>query len=302
MEPETRALTIQEKAAAIDLANPKDVAFVMAESKLFKDIESFSQALVKIEAGRELGLGAFASMQAFDIVEGKLRVASAQLASWTKAHPLRNYKVREAKPTGCSIEWFERDTPEGEWESVGFSEWTEEDRDRAGTKLKTSRGYPTVWAKFPTAMMFNRALSNGVAMYAPDVVPSGNRVYTPGDDFGPRDIGYHERTGEPMEPVPPDDTGPLETCAPCTECENYVGHCPACHRDGDPKPKRTPPMATKDQKTLIMTRCRECGIDDDKRHEGMKARYGVESIHDLTKEQAGDFIEWLAVLKAKKEG
>ena len=203
MTPE-QPIAVRE-AATLDLAAPSDIAKVMVASKFFKDVTSLSQAIVKVMAGRELGLGAFASMKAFDIVEGSLRVGSGQWASWVKAHPCRTYKVREATPQCCRIEWFERETPESEWESTGFSEWNEADRDRAGTKLKTKNGRPSVWAKYPTAMMFNRALSNGAAMYAPDVVPSGNRVYGPGDDFGPSDAGYHERTGEPMEPVPPDD-------------------------------------------------------------------------------------------------
>lgn len=285
---ETKALTIQEKAAAIDLANPKDVAFVMAESKLFKDIASFSQALVKIEAGRELGLGAFASMKAFDIVEGSLRVGSGQLASWVKAHPCRNYRVREATPQGCRIEWFERDTPESEWESTGFSTWTEEDRERAGLKLKTKNGYPSVWAKFPTAMNFNRALSNGCAMYAPDVIPTGNRVYTPGDDFGPADAGYHARTGEPMEPVPPDDASAGEACADIAA-------------EVMPSTKRKPPGVTEAQRIKIMTMCREREVSDIARHNRMVELYKVQSIHDLTREQAGDLIEKIAIIPPTKK-
>jgi len=263
---EERALTLAEKMKALDLRDPKHIAWVMTTSGLFADVKDMTQALVKVQAGRELGLGAFASMQAFDIVEGKLRIGSGQLASWVKASEKYDYRVREHTAQCCRIEWLQR-ADDGTWESLGFSSWDEEDRDRAGTALKTSRGNATVWAKFPKAMMFNRAMSNGVATYCPDVVPTGNRVYTEGDDFGPMDAGYHER----MEI----DLGPAEVVEP-------------------EKPKNP---ATDEQKTKIMVMCRKCGVDDDRRHARMKELFGVESIHDLTKQQASEMIEKLAILE-----
>ena len=258
----------EDQCAALDMANPSDIAKVMVASGFFKDIRSFSQAIVKVQAGRELGLGAFASMEAFDVIEGKLRVSSGQLAAWAKAHPLRDYRIRESTSKLCRIEWFQRDTVDKEWESIGVSEWTIEDAERAGLAKKDN------WKSYPAAMMFNRCLSNGVAMFIPDVVPTCNRVYGPADDFGPSDLGYEERTGQTMEPAPPIDVPPEE-----------VSSSP-----------RVPKMSTAPQRQKIAILCRERGISDEDRHDRTERLFGVKSTKDLTFEQAHTLIERVAVI------
>ena len=68
------------------------------------------------------------------------------------------------------------------------------------------------------------------------------------------------------------------------------------------EPRPPTPMSTKAQRDKIMTMCRERGISDADRHSGMALRYKVESVHDLTQEQAGDMIERLAqIVPQKKE-
>jgi len=271
----------QNQMAALDLTRTEDVAKIMVASGLFPNVTTFSKAAVKVMAGRELGLGAFASMQAFDIVEGKLRIGSGQLASWVKASTKYDYRIRVSEPTECRIEWLQREDG-GEWDSLGFSSWTDADRERAGLSLKTKSGAASVWGKFPTAMMFNRAMSNGVAMFCPDVVPTGNRVYTEGDHFGPADLGYAERTGQATEvEIEVDDDEPMPQ-----DGEDYF-------------PQPEPPkrgMSTPAQHRKIMTMCRERGVDDTLRHARMKSVYGVESVKDLTKNDAGDMIERLAMV------
>ena len=276
MAVEERALTLAEKMKELDLNNPKHVAWVMATSGLFNDVKDMTQALVKVQAGRELGLGAFASMQAFDIVEGSLRIGSGQLASWVKASEKYDYRVREHTAQGCRIEWLQREV-DGEFDSIGFSDWTEEDRDRAGILLRTKNGYPTVWSKYPKAMMFARAISNGVATYCADVVPTGSRVYTEGDYFGPRDEGYEERTGQPVYEDPPQISEP------------------------EPAPKRTAKMISDGQRKKIMALCRERGVTHEYRHERMKTLWNADSVNDLTYEQAHTMIEMLAVLPVGNE-
>jgi len=122
-----------------------------------------------------------------------------------KSHPDYDYRVRESTATCCRIEWLQR--VDGKWESIGESSWDDEDRERAGLPLKYRNGNPSVWGKYPKAMMFNRAMSNGVAMFVPCVIPTGNRVYTEGDHFGPRDDGYAARVGkdDPVVDVTPED-------------------------------------------------------------------------------------------------
>jgi hypothetical protein len=258
---EMNNLPARRTLADLDMSRPQDLAVIFVKSGLFHDIEDAPAALVKIAAGRELGLGAFTAMQSFDIVEGKLRITSAQLAAWVKASEKYDYRVVESGPAGCQIEWLER--IDGKRESIGISSWTDEDRERAGLKLETRKKKPSTWAKYPTAMMFNRALSNGVAMFCPDVVPTGARVYTEGDDFGPADDGYEARVGaDPLEPEV---------------------------------------LITDDQRTKIMATCRELGIDDDSRHKAMEHHYGVRSVSLLTLTQASDLLARLANVRAEKE-
>ena len=275
MAPEQAVAKREDQCAALDLANPSDIAKVMVASGFFKDVRSFSQAIVKVQAGRELGLGAFAAMEAFDVIEGKLRVSSGQLAAWTKAHPLRDYRIRESSSKLCRIEWFQRDTIDSEWESIGISEWNEEDAKRAGLNSPA-------WKKYPAAMMFNRCVSNGVAMFVPDIVPTCNRVYTEGDYFGPADAGYEERTGQTMEPVPPDEPGTWD--CPKTD-EVYV------EQSSSPRVEK---MSTKAQRQKIAIMCRERGIDDEDRHARTKRLFGVESLKELEFTQAHTLIEKLA--------
>lgn len=184
----------------LDLATPADMAGVMVQSGYFTDARSMSQAIVKIKAGRDLGLSSFASMNGIDVVEGHLRLRSSLLATLVKQSPKYTYRVREWTAEGCCIEFFELNTI-GDKESLGFGEFTEADRERGGLSLKTKKGYPSVWGKYPKAMFFARAMSNGVAAHCPDVT-GGTRVYTEGDDFG-------NGTGFELPPVDPTRTDAL---------------------------------------------------------------------------------------------
>jgi hypothetical protein len=133
-----------------------------AESGMFPDIKSAAQAIVKIQAGAELGIGPFQSMSGIHIISGNPTIGAGVMASMVKASGKYNYKVTEQTEKICSIEFFEGK------DLIGTSTFTIEDAKKAGTKNLD---------KFPRNMLFARAMSNGVKWYTPDVF--AGPVYVP---------------------------------------------------------------------------------------------------------------------------
>lgn len=187
----------------LDMANPADIAGVMFNSRMFKGVNDMTSAMVKVVAGRELGIGAFAAMTNIDIVKGQARLRSNLLATMVKQHPKYDYRVREWDAEQCRIEFFEVGpcvanvgddgkttlrTPARE--TIGYGEWTIVEAKLAGIHQKDG-----AWGKYPKAMLFARAMSNGVRAHCPDVT-AGIAAYTEGDDFGPMRSVPQERASE----------------------------------------------------------------------------------------------------------
>ena len=140
---------------------------VFARSGYFTDAKDASQAIVKIIAGSEIGIGAMASMTGFHIVNGKPVLAANLIASLIKNKKSGyNYRVLEMDDTVCEIEFFENGEP------IGKSKFSMDDARTAGITGKD------VWKKFPKNMLFARAISNGAKWFCPDVF-NGSMVYTP---------------------------------------------------------------------------------------------------------------------------
>lgn len=135
---------------------------LFAESGMFQDIKSVAQAVVKIQAGQEIGIPPFASMTGIHIIAGKPCVGAGLIASRVKASGKYDYKVLEQSDKLCSIEFFQNG------ESIGVSTFTYEDGKKAGTKNLD---------KFPRNMLFARSMSNGVKWFCPDVFNTS--VYVP---------------------------------------------------------------------------------------------------------------------------
>lgn len=133
-----------------------------AESGMFPDIKSAAQAIVKIQAGQELGIGPFASMSGIHIIQGKPTIGAGIMASCVKGSGKYDYRVVESTETICSIDYFQGK------EKIGNSTFTLADAKKAGTKNLD---------KFPKNMLFARAMSNGVKWYTPDVF--SGPVYVP---------------------------------------------------------------------------------------------------------------------------
>lgn len=137
------------------------MADVFLESGMFKDVKSQAQAIVKIQAGQELGLEPFAAMQGIDIIQGKAVPNSGLQANLIKGSGKYNYKVIKHDDSCCTLEFYER--WDSAWEVVGLSTYTLEEAKKAGIGMKDN------WRKHPKNMLFARALSNGCKWFCADV-------------------------------------------------------------------------------------------------------------------------------------
>ncbi len=161
------------------IQNPLTVAEHFAKSGLFEDAKDMSKALVKILAGRELGLPDMASMTGIHIIKGKPVLGANLIASLIKSSIRFDYKVIEMNDKVCSIDFYERAPGlllSSDWQKVGNSTFTVEDAQKAGTQNMS---------KFPKNMLFARAISNGAKWFCPSVF-NGQTVYTEGELAAPQ--------------------------------------------------------------------------------------------------------------------
>lgn len=135
---------------------------VLQRSGYFKDVRDQAQAVTKILFGRELGISPINSMSSIHIIEGKPTLSSNLLAALIKRSGKYDYRVREWDDTKCVLMF--RQKVDDVWEDVGESSFTMDDAKRAGV-IRDGGG----WKKYPKAMLFARALSQGERTYCPDV-------------------------------------------------------------------------------------------------------------------------------------
>jgi hypothetical protein len=138
------------------------IAKVLFASRLFPDITSVEQAFVKILAGSEIGLPAFASLNAFHIVKGKVMMHYSTIAGRVRAAGY-DYRLIEDTDAAQEIEFLGRDR-----KPIGRSRITFEEAKRRGTQNMD---------KFPRTMMFARAMSDGQRRFVPEAF-NGNIVYS----------------------------------------------------------------------------------------------------------------------------
>jgi hypothetical protein len=180
-----------------NLAELENVAEIFAKSGLFTDARQMAQAFVKIMAGRELGFGAFASMNGINIIQGKPAMGANLIAAAIKRHPSPRYDYRVITLTNdeCVLDFYQDGV------KVGESSFTK--ADAAVAKLASKDN----WSKNPRNMLFARAISNGARWYCPDVF--GGPVYTPDemgaemDDDGEVIPGEYEETPALIAPPSP---------------------------------------------------------------------------------------------------
>lgn len=168
--PEPNIADIPMDLKSLNLAQIKVIGQTMAQSGMFSDIQSASQAIVKILAGQEIGVAPFQAMTNIHIIKGKATMGANLMAARVKGSGRYDYRVRKQDSDTCEIEFFERSLSDPtKWDSIGVSSFTMADARKAGTQNLE---------KFGRNMLFARAMSNGTRWYCPDVF-NGNLVYTP---------------------------------------------------------------------------------------------------------------------------
>ncbi len=168
----------------------QSMAKSMVDSGFFSDTKQVAQAMVKIQAGRELGLPPFASMSGIHIVQSKPVLGANLIATLVKNSGRYDYRIKTLDNRACVLEWYENGKPVGE---AGF---TMDEANAAGLTNK-----PT-WKSYASDMLFARAISRGARRFAPGIF-GGAPVYTP-DELGvDTDEDGHVIQGEVVNVTPP---------------------------------------------------------------------------------------------------
>jgi hypothetical protein len=155
-----------------ELSDTMSLGDIFVKSGMFPDIKAQAQAVVKILAGRELGLSPLESMTNIYIVNGKVALQAKVIAALIKKSGKYDYQIEKQDNEECTIAFFQKD---GTLKEIGKSTFTIKDAAKAGIINKDS------WKNYPKNMLFARALSNGARFYCPDVYSA----YTPEElDFG----------------------------------------------------------------------------------------------------------------------
>jgi hypothetical protein len=135
-------------------------------SGYFTDVKSEAQAIAKVMAGRELGLPAFASMAGIHIIQGKPALGSNVIATLIDNNPRYDYKIKKHDSKECIIDFYRNGVLHG------TSSFTMEEAQTAGLTNNPS------WKKFPSDMLFARAITRGARRFAPGIF-GGSPIYTP---------------------------------------------------------------------------------------------------------------------------
>lgn len=158
----------------LPLAEISQWADVFVKSGMFRDAKSVAQAIVKIQAGQELGLPPFAAMRGFDVVEGKPAPNAGLTAALIKRSGRYDYRVLRSDAEACVIEWYDNGRV------IGSSEYSIAEAKAAGLASRP------VWCSYASDMLFARALTRGCRRYCADLFLGS--VYTP-EELGADDAG-----------------------------------------------------------------------------------------------------------------
>jgi hypothetical protein len=144
------------------------LALELAKSGMFTDrgdsIEvTKAKILTRIMFGQLLGLAPMAALTAVNVIKGKPTLSAGAVAAAVMRSGVVAYVVLEHTDKACRIEWTRKGKRQGE------TVWSIEDAKRAGLSGDN-------WRKYPRAMLFARAITEGARTYCPDVF--GGPIYT----------------------------------------------------------------------------------------------------------------------------
>ena len=136
----------------------RELGEVAHKSGYFSDAQGAAQAMMKIQAGSELGLLPVQSLTLINVIKGRITMSAALMAGLLKR---AGYKLRVSwskDPVGCTIT-----VKDSTGEELGESSFDLDDAKRAGLQGGN-------WNKYIRNMCYARAVSNAARWYAPEVI------------------------------------------------------------------------------------------------------------------------------------
>lgn len=158
MDQQSQALIVKEST---NIEQLEFYAKHFAQSGYFRDAKDLSKAVVKIQAGRELGIPPVAAMRGIDVFDGQISLRGHLMAGIIKASGRYRYKILESTALICRISFSER--VDGKWEELGEASFTADDARQANLTGKDN------WKKHPQDMLYNRTMGRGGRMYCADL-------------------------------------------------------------------------------------------------------------------------------------
>lgn len=166
-------------AASDKLAiSPERLALAAFRSGMFKKLPNVDAALMLLQFGTDLNLSATTALTSIHFIEGKPTMSGNLLWSLVLRDPEYNRSYVKPSPTDKSVTLIFHRRIEGETVFKVEHSFTIEEAKQAGLLDKPGGN----WKKYPKAMLFNRAVSSGIKMYAAHLT-MGYTVYTP-DELG----------------------------------------------------------------------------------------------------------------------
>jgi len=155
----------------------QNASAALYKSGYFADVKSEAQAMVKVMAGQELGLPAFASMTGIHIIQGKPALGSNVIATLVKNDPRYNYRIKICTDKECVLEWFENGEKQGE-SGFTMTEVIAGNINKNWDKETSTWKEKPTWKAYPSDMLFARAITRGARRFAPGIF-GGSPIYTP---------------------------------------------------------------------------------------------------------------------------
>ena len=154
---------MSENEISTDLKQPFELADVFKNSGMFPDCKTQAQGVVKILAGRELGLTPFQSMSGIYLVNGRLALQSNVMSGLVRKSKRYDFQVVKIDDEGCTIDFFDISDKESKVK-LGTSSFGKTDAAKSG-KINSE-----TYKAYPRNMYYARALANGARWYCPDAI------------------------------------------------------------------------------------------------------------------------------------
>lgn len=149
-------------------------------SGFFADAKDAGQAMIKIQAGAELGIPPVQAMTNINVIKGRITLSAGLMAALLRRAGYRIRVTWTQDPLCCNVSVWQGA------EHIGDSPFSTQDARTAGLGGAN-------WQKYPRNMLYARAVSNAARWYAPEVLTG---CYLPEElDDAPEDL----RPTQPIE-------------------------------------------------------------------------------------------------------